>query len=43
MESRETALAGPHWHPEVTETFAVRAGRCRPGPGSALPADAWED
>jgi quercetin dioxygenase-like cupin family protein len=25
--SRETALAGAHWHPEVTETFAVRAGR----------------
>lgn len=25
--SRETALAGPHWHPEVEETFAVRAGR----------------
>lgn len=25
--SRETILAGPHWHPEISETFAVRAGR----------------
>jgi mannose-6-phosphate isomerase-like protein (cupin superfamily) len=25
--ARETVLAGPHWHPEITETFAVREGR----------------
>lgn len=24
---RVTRLAGPHWHPELTETFTVRRGR----------------